>query len=57
MSAVTTAVAPLTSTPTDRGPVAPRLPELHPLSFALPPELEAPSPPEYRGMTRDAVAA
>src|SRR5271170_1666971 len=32
-----------------------RLPELHPLSFALPPELEAPSPPEYRGMTRDSV--
>ena len=36
------------------GPV-PRLPELHPLRFELPPELEAPSPPEYRGMTRDAV--
>src|SRR5579864_1045493 len=33
----------------------PRLPVLHPLSFSLPPELEAPSPPEYRGMTRDAV--
>ena len=32
-----------------------RLPELHPLSFALPAELEAPAPPEYRGMTRDAV--
>ena len=32
-----------------------RLPALHPLSFALPPELEAPAPPEYRGMTRDAV--
>src|ERR1700734_1005105 len=32
-----------------------RLPELHPLSFSLPPELEAPSPPEYRGMTRDSV--
>jgi S-adenosylmethionine:tRNA ribosyltransferase-isomerase len=31
------------------------LPELHPLSFTLPPELEAPSPPEARGMTRDAV--
>jgi S-adenosylmethionine:tRNA ribosyltransferase-isomerase len=31
------------------------LPELHPLSFTLPPELEAPSPPESRGMTRDAV--
>jgi S-adenosylmethionine:tRNA ribosyltransferase-isomerase len=28
---------------------------LHPLSFELPPELEAPSPPEARGMTRDAV--
>ena len=26
--------------------VPPRLPELHPLSFSLPPELEAPSPPE-----------
>ena len=36
-------------------PVARRLPELHPLSFSLPPELEAPSPPEYRGMTRDSV--
>ena len=34
---------------------APLLPELHPLRFELPPELEAPSPPEYRGMTRDAV--
>ena len=32
-----------------------RLPELHPLSFSLPTELEAPAPPEYRGMTRDAV--
>jgi S-adenosylmethionine:tRNA ribosyltransferase-isomerase len=32
-----------------------RLPDLHPLSFSLPAELEAPSPPEYRGMTRDAV--
>ena len=32
-----------------------RLPELHPLSFSLPPELEAPAPAEYRGMTRDAV--
>jgi S-adenosylmethionine:tRNA ribosyltransferase-isomerase len=32
-----------------------RLPELHPLTFTLPPELEAPSPPESRGMTRDAV--
>jgi S-adenosylmethionine:tRNA ribosyltransferase-isomerase len=28
---------------------------LRPLSFDLPPELEAPSPPEARGMTRDAV--
>jgi S-adenosylmethionine:tRNA ribosyltransferase-isomerase len=37
------------------GTAAPRLPELHPLSFSLPPELEAPAPPEYRGMTRDAV--
>jgi S-adenosylmethionine:tRNA ribosyltransferase-isomerase len=33
----------------------PRPPELRPLSFTLPPELEAPAPPEYRGMTRDAV--
>ena len=32
-----------------------RLPELHPLSFSLPAALEAPSPPEYRGMARDAV--
>jgi S-adenosylmethionine:tRNA ribosyltransferase-isomerase len=32
-----------------------RLPELHPLSFSLPSELEAPAPPENRGMTRDAV--
>jgi S-adenosylmethionine:tRNA ribosyltransferase-isomerase len=32
-----------------------RLPELHPLSFDLPPELEAPAPPENRGITRDAV--
>jgi S-adenosylmethionine:tRNA ribosyltransferase-isomerase len=36
-------------------PAPPRLPELHPLSFTLPAELEAPAPPEYRGMTRDAV--
>jgi S-adenosylmethionine:tRNA ribosyltransferase-isomerase len=28
---------------------------LEPMSFTLPPELEAPSPPESRGMTRDAV--
>ena len=47
MSAVT-ATAPLAGT-------RPTLPELHPLRFALPPELEAPSPPESRGMTRDAV--
>jgi S-adenosylmethionine:tRNA ribosyltransferase-isomerase len=33
----------------------PTLPELRPLSFTLPPELEAPSPPESRGMTRDSV--
>ena len=33
----------------------PALPVLHPLSFTLPPALEAPSPPEFRGMTRDAV--
>jgi S-adenosylmethionine:tRNA ribosyltransferase-isomerase len=32
-----------------------RLPELQPLSFTLPFELQAPSPPEARGMTRDAV--
>ena len=31
------------------------LPHLRPLSFELPPELEASSPPESRGMTRDAV--
>jgi S-adenosylmethionine:tRNA ribosyltransferase-isomerase len=31
------------------------LPELRPLSFVLPSELEAGSPPESRGMTRDAV--
>ena len=31
------------------------LPVLRPLSFTLPPELEAPSPPEARGMTRDSV--
>ncbi len=47
MSAVT-ATAPLAGT-------RPTLPELHPLRFTLPPELEAPSPPESRGMTRDAV--
>ena len=29
-----------------------RLPELHPLPFVLPAELEAPSPPEYRGIMR-----
>ena len=44
----------VTAPPLDHG-AANRLPELHPLSFSLPPELEAPSPPEYRGMTRDAV--
>jgi S-adenosylmethionine:tRNA ribosyltransferase-isomerase len=32
-----------------------QLPELQPLSFTLPPELEAQSPPEARGTTRDAV--
>ncbi len=31
------------------------LAELTPLRFTLPPELEAPSPPEARGMTRDSV--
>jgi S-adenosylmethionine:tRNA ribosyltransferase-isomerase len=44
----------LTVTATEDLPVR-RLPELHPLSFSLPPELEAPAPPEYRGITRDAV--
>ena len=47
VSAVT-ATAPLAGT-------RPALPRLHPLRFTLPPELEAPSPPESRGMTRDAV--
>jgi S-adenosylmethionine:tRNA ribosyltransferase-isomerase len=38
------------------GTMTPRhLPTLQPLSFTLPPALEAPSPPEARGMTRDAV--
>ena len=56
MSAVTTPVAPAEAELiVGGGPVARRLPELHPLSFSLPPELEAPAPPEYRGMTRDAV--
>jgi S-adenosylmethionine:tRNA ribosyltransferase-isomerase len=31
------------------------LAELEPMTFELPPELEAPAPPESRGMTRDAV--
>jgi S-adenosylmethionine:tRNA ribosyltransferase-isomerase len=31
------------------------LPRLRPLRFDLPPELEAPAPPESRGITRDAV--
>jgi S-adenosylmethionine:tRNA ribosyltransferase-isomerase len=35
--------------------MTPRLPTLQPLSFTLPSALEAPSPPEARGMTRDAV--
>ena len=39
----------------DTSPGRTRLPELHPLSFSLPPELEAPSPPESRGLTRDSV--
>jgi S-adenosylmethionine:tRNA ribosyltransferase-isomerase len=43
------------SAPAAPPPPAARLPELHPLSFTLPPELEAPAPPENRGMTRDAV--
>jgi S-adenosylmethionine:tRNA ribosyltransferase-isomerase len=38
------------------GTMTPRqLPPLQPLSFTLPPILEAPSPPEARGMTRDSV--
>jgi S-adenosylmethionine:tRNA ribosyltransferase-isomerase len=41
--------------PATTAPPARRLPELQPLSFTLPPELEAPAPPENRGMTRDAV--
>ncbi len=32
-----------------------RLPALYPMAFELPPELEAPAPPESRGITRDAV--
>ncbi len=43
----------LTAPALDEAP--PRLAELHPLSFSLPTELEAPAPPENRGMTRDAV--
>jgi S-adenosylmethionine:tRNA ribosyltransferase-isomerase len=43
------------TTPVLEVAVPARLPELHPLTFALPPELEAPSPPENRGMTRDSV--
>ena len=38
----------------DMSVVAPsgtRLPVLRPLAFELPPELEAPAPPESRGMT------
>jgi S-adenosylmethionine:tRNA ribosyltransferase-isomerase len=61
MSALT-APSPVAPTTDGASPAAfhgdtptPRLPELHPLRFELPPELEAPSPPEYRGMTRDAV--
>jgi S-adenosylmethionine:tRNA ribosyltransferase-isomerase len=38
------------------GTMTPRqLPPLQPLTFTLPPDLEAPSPPEARGMTRDSV--
>ena len=43
------------STLTARSLPRARLPELHPLSFTLPPELEAPAPAEARGITRDAV--
>jgi S-adenosylmethionine:tRNA ribosyltransferase-isomerase len=50
MSAVALPTAPATTAPPAR-----RLPELRPLSFTLPPELEAPAPPENRGITRDAV--
>jgi S-adenosylmethionine:tRNA ribosyltransferase-isomerase len=35
--------------------MTPRSLTLQPLSFTLPPALEAPSPPEARGMTRDSV--
>src|ERR1700735_3073675 len=35
--------------------MTPRSLPLQPLSFTLPPALEAPSPPESRGMTRDSV--
>jgi S-adenosylmethionine:tRNA ribosyltransferase-isomerase len=55
MSTVAAPVATPAPDTTFGGPVARGLPELHPLSFSLPPELEAPSPPEYRGMTRDSV--
>jgi len=50
MSAVVMPSAPATTAPPAR-----RLSELRPLSFTLPPELEAPAPPENRGITRDAV--
>ena len=60
LSAPTLAPAPAAND--SAAPVNPRatdrrrtLPTLQPLSFALPPALEAPSPPESRGMTRDAV--
>jgi S-adenosylmethionine:tRNA ribosyltransferase-isomerase len=45
---------PVLDSPVMDGPLR-TLPELHPLSFTLPTEQEAPSPPESRGMTRDAV--
>jgi len=48
-------VSPHSSTVLGRPVALDRLANLHPLTFSLPPELEAPSPPEARGMTRDAV--
>ncbi len=53
-AAAATATAIATSSLMTGGPHA-TLPNLQPLSFTLPPELEAPSPPEARGMTRDSV--
>jgi S-adenosylmethionine:tRNA ribosyltransferase-isomerase len=51
--------APVLESPVVESPVVEStrrtLPVLRPLSFTLPAELEAPSPPEARGMTRDSV--